>query len=159
MKKRAQAWGFDLIIGISIFLFGILTFYILSINSTSNANEKINSLEYDGNFISDNLLSEGYPDSWTSENVVRIGLLNNNKINETKLERFYDLSISNYAKTKTLLNTRYNYYISFSQSIKIRNETIDGIGLKEQNSKDLIKIPRYIIYNNTLINFYVEVWD
>ncbi len=128
MNKKGQAWGFDLIIAMVIFISGILIFYLYSINATGKTQEDIEAILFDGNFITDSLLSIGSPDDWNESTVVSIGLTNGNKINNTKLERFYDFAnpVTNpdgYSKTRTLFSTRFQYFMNFTGTIM----TIDGL--------------------------------
>ena len=102
-SKRSQAWGMDLVIALAIFSVGLVAFYIYSLNAPSEAKEVIDSLFYDGKIIANSILSEGYPINWNLSNVVTLGILSENKINETKLRRFYNLTQTNYPKTKIFL--------------------------------------------------------
>jgi len=160
MKKKSQAWGIDLIIAITIFLTGIIIFYFYSINSS----EELKSLSYDGNNIASSILSEGYPALWNTENVEKIGILSNGKINETKLENFYLLASSSYNKTKMLLNTRSEYYFFLAEPILINSSFIDGVGKPGINrsnipAKNLIKLTRMSIYKNNPKTVYFYIWQ
>lgn len=157
--KKAQAWGFDLMIAAIIFVAGIILFYIFVINNSHETEETLNSLQYDGNNIGDNLLSEGYPENWDAQSVIRIGLLSQDKINETKLERFYNLVQSDYNRTKFLLNTKNNYYIQFSQNITINDSSIEFIGMKPDNPDNVIKVTRLVVYRNNPVIFNINVWN
>src|SRR3989338_6629598 len=126
--KRGQAWGLDLIVATIIFTMGIIIFFIYSLNLSDDTEEILNNLNYAGNSIADNLLSEGSPLDWNSTNVKKIGLTSGNKINETKLERFYDLNITDYQKTKSLFNTKYDYYVFFPEPMIINSTSVEGIG-------------------------------
>ncbi len=159
MKKRAQAWGFDLMIASVLFMGGIIFFYIYAFNTPSQGEEKLNSLTYEGNVLADSLISDGSPINWSVDNVGRIGLLSNNKINQTKLDAFYSLSQSDYPKTKALLNTRYNFFINASNPLTANNEIIIGIGLPPDNPQNLIKISRFTIYKETPVTLTIEVWE
>ena len=99
-NKQAQAWGADLMIALVIFSIGIFVFFLYSINAPTEAEESIDNLFYEGKIIASSILSEGHPEDWTFGNVVTIGILSQGKINETKLERFYNLAQADYAKTK-----------------------------------------------------------
>src|SRR4030042_1570891 len=95
-SKKSQAWGFDIMIAVMIFSIGLALFYLYSTNSSSDTEQILDSLNYDGNNIADGLLSSGFPSGWTVANVVRVGIVDENKINETKLRGFYDLVDLNY---------------------------------------------------------------
>ncbi len=159
LRKRAQAWGFDLIIATMIFIAGMVIFYLYSLNFADQSEEIINSLNYDGEIIGDMLLSEGFPKNWTESNVVTIGIMSNNKVNETKLERFYNLAISDYPKTRGLFNTRYEYYIILPENISVGGVQVHGIGNEPSGQANLVKINRIVIYNDKPTTFKIEVWQ
>jgi len=166
--KKAQVWGFDLIIASIIFISGILLFYVYSINYPKESYEKLDGLFNDGEFIAEGLLAEGFPINWTQDNVIRIGLTTNNKINETKLENFYLLSNNQtnplgYKKSKSLLSTGYNFFMNFSEPILIQGVPIaqGGIGMsfEEHQVVNLIKITRVTTYQNKVVSFNLYVWE
>lgn len=142
-----------------IFTAGIITFYIYSINTIDETDSVMNKLSYDGNIIANILLLEGTPKNWTESTVISPGILSKNKINQTKIDSFYNLTQNNYNKTKILLNTRYNFYISFSKNITANGLLIQGIGRAPVNQKNLIKIERVAIYNNQPLTMNIEVWE
>ncbi|MDO8508750.1 MAG: hypothetical protein Q7S27_03645 [Nanoarchaeota archaeon] len=158
-KKRGQAWGFDLMIASLIFTAGIIVFYIYSINTTEEADSTINKLTYDGSILSNILLLEGSPKNWTTANVVSPGLLTNNKINQTKIDNFYNLTRDNYSAVKALLNTQYDFYIYFSKNITANGQVIPGMGKIPSSPKNLIKIERVAIYNDQPLTMNIEIWE
>ena len=159
-NKKAQAWGFDLIMASMIFIAGILVFYLYTLNIPNQAENIINTLNYEGNIISDSLLSAGFPENWNNTNVISPGILSNNKINQTKLERFYNLSTSQYVLTKNLFNTKYQYYISTTpENLTIEGSEIPGMGSFPLNPESLIKITRVTIYEEKPITFNIYIWE
>lgn len=114
IEKGGQIWGFDILTGIVLFLVGIIVFFVYSLNQPSEAQDNFEFLFYDGKIIADNLMSSGYPLDWNSSNVITLGISSEDKINETKLERLYEMiyTENNYTLTKTLFNTQYDYYFS-----------------------------------------------
>lgn len=157
--KKAQAWGFDLFMALIIFTSGIIAFYLYALNMPSEAENIIDTMNYQGNAISNSLLSEGYPLNWNENDVTNIGILSNDRINQTKLEKFSSLSSANYVRTKFLFNTRYEYYVSLSENFIINGNEVEGIGNKPTSPKNLIKITRITIYNNKPVTFNLEVWE
>ncbi len=163
-NKKAQGWGMDLMVALSIFLIGIVIFYIYSLNNPNEAKENIENLFYDGESLTNILLSKGFPNSWNSTNVVKIGILSDNKINATKLERFYDLSQTEYEKTKALFNTRYDYYFFLDENMTINSVPVEGIGKPGAtkttiNAVNLIKVTRVVIYENKPVTAYLYIWE
>ena len=159
LQKKAQAWGFDLMMASTIFIVGIVAFYLYALNMTNEAEEIINSMGSEGNAIANALLSNSFPTDWDATNVVSPGILTDSKINQTKLERFYALSIADYQRTKSIFNAEYEYYIYLSENFTISGVQVEGIGNKPIAPKNLIKITRLTIYNNTPVTFYAEIWE
>ncbi len=158
-RKTAQAWGIDLAVAMIIFTFGILIFFFYAINRPNEAKENIDSLSYDGEVIADSILSKGYPDNWNTTNIGTLGVLSDNKVNETKLEYFYNLSAEDYNRTRALFNTRFEYYLSFSQNMSISGLEVEGIGSEPNNEENLIKITRFTIYKNKPTTVYFYIWE
>ena len=162
-EKRAQAFGFDLFIAIGLFLAAFILIYFYSINLQSSQEKVHEALSYDGNVIADSLLSEGYPQNWDKDNVVIIGILSNNKINETKLSKFNDLANSDYNKAKNIFNTKYNFYVNLTEPIINEEdedeEEITGIGLPPSSPKNLIKLTRFTIYKDKPVTLIIELWN
>ena len=159
MKKNGQAWGFDLAIAVSIFLFGAIFFYFYALNYSSTGDE-FKSLYEEGDFIAESLLSDGYPVNWNENNVARIGILSNENINSTKVERFYNLASGNYAHTKSLFNIRSNYYVNFSVPINLSGGTaIQLVGMESASSKNLVSVTRVTSYNGEIVTLKIGVWN
>ncbi|NPE26911.1 hypothetical protein HNV12_02825 [Methanococcoides sp. SA1] len=152
-------------VAMALFLAGIMIFFVYSINQPTQARENLELLSYDGKIIADNLLSEGYPTNWDSSNVITLGITTDNKINQTKLEKLYDMiyTENNYTKTKNIFNTEYDYYIFLDQNMTIDTISVEGIGkpgttLANISATDLIKTTRYTIYQNKTTPFYLYLW-
>ncbi|MEK6899171.1 MAG: hypothetical protein AABW79_03685 [Nanoarchaeota archaeon] len=159
MKKRGQAWGFDLIIATVLFSAAIIAFYLYSFNY-NNENTSISSdLEAEARLIASSLLSSGNPENWTESSVTRIGLTTSNKLNETKLIQYQNLLESDYGRAKSLLNAKRDFYILFSEPISINDESVESIGLPPEEHDNLIKIERITNYKGQTITFFVEVWE
>lgn len=159
MIKRGQAWGFDLMAAMVIFIVGIIIFYFYTINTPLETEQTLETLSREGEIISNAILAEGFPENWNEQNVISPGILTKNKINDTKLERFNNLTLNNYQKTKALFNTRYEYYIFTSKNFTINGEEIVGLGRIPSNEKNLIKISRLTVYKNSPVIFNVEIWE
>jgi len=158
-KKRGQAWGFDLIIGAVLFIIGVIGFYFFAINSQQEQSNKLEELNYASSTVADNLLSEGLPGNWNSSSVIRIGITTENKINQTKLDQFYNLSVQDYQLTKSLFNTNKEYYLIFKTAVTINNEQVTAIGRAPQNQSNLIKQTRLSVYQDKPITIEVYSWD
>ena len=166
MKTKGQVWSLDVMAGLILFLVGIMIFFVYSLNQPSQARETLALLNYDGKIIADNLLSPGYPNNWTPQTAITIGITTKEKINQTKLETLYQMIYiqNNYTKTKNLFNTNYDYYFFLDQNITTSSGQIEGIGkpgITKNNisATDLIKITRYTIYQNKTTPLYLYIWQ
>ncbi len=157
MNAKAQAWGFDLIIAAIIFVGGIIFFYLYTLNAAENQ-EVLPELITEADLLATMLLSEGVPTTWNTTTHTQIGLLTNNKINETKLESFYTLSVHEYNKTKAIARMRYDYYLTFSEQITINGQQLNGIGHAPNTPNHLVKLSRLTIYKNKPITMTIEAW-
>jgi hypothetical protein len=158
-NKKSQAWGLDLMIASVIFSIAIVIFFFYALNNPEEGELNIDSLYYDGKIIGDSILSEGYPKDWNISNVVTIGILSDKKINETKLEMFFNLSDTQYLLTKSLFNTQYNYYFFLSENMTLSFGEVEGIGSRPLISQNLIKISRFVIYKNKPVTAYIYIWN
>ncbi len=164
MPKKAQIWGIDLAIALIIFSIGIIVLYVYSLNSPAESKENMENLLYEGNAITEIILSEGSPLNWSIENVTKLGILTNNKIDETKIKNFYNFTQTDYNKTKSIFNTRFDYLFFLSEPIMIDSLEVPGLGKpginKENiNSRNLIKITRFTVYKEKPVTAYLYIWE
>ncbi|MDD5192455.1 MAG: hypothetical protein PHH54_01405 [Candidatus Nanoarchaeia archaeon] len=167
INKKSQGWGMDLIIAIGIFTMGLVAFYIYSINTPGESKENIETSSYEGKILANIILSEGSPENWNTTDVAKIGILSDDKINETKLKNFYSLATgAGYDDTKHKFEISYDYYFFLNENMTIEGTEIDGIGkpLVTRNNgyddaKNLIKITRYTIYKNKPMTAYFYIWE
>ena len=152
INKNAQAWGTDLTLAVAIFSISLVAIYFYAINDSRFSTEKIDSLFYEGEIISTMILSSGYPENWDSTNVMQVGILDKGVVNSTKLERFKAL---NYPRTKALFNTQNEYYFYIAD---FESETSVG-NPDYEDSKNLIKITRVVVYDNRIVPAYLYVFE
>ena len=164
---KAQVFSLDLIIGIIIFGSAILIYYKTTTNLSDQDEALLDDLLIDAKTISSSLMSQGYPYNWSKDDVVRIGISNDNRINETKLEQF---SMISYKESRKLFGTVYNYYIFFrdrNNNILRFNESLEGIGKADVNStniqivenpKKLVKITRLVIKDLDIAKMVIYLW-
>lgn len=159
-SNRSQAWGLDLMIAVTIFSFGILFLFIYAINSSNEADENLNSLQYEGNLIASNLLSSGTPSNWHTldlDSLVMPGILTDNKIDEDKLAKF------NEWKGELAIKNKLNTNFDFCFNIKISSSTYaypnNGICTATMdNPNNKIKITRFVIYENIPRTLELTIW-
>lgn len=141
-------------------------FFTYTLNNSTESYDTFETLSYDAETIAGNLMSEGYPKNWDSSNVEIIGLTTNNRINQSKLEEFYNMIYveNNYTRTKNIFNTIYDYYLFFEENMTVGGASREGIGkpgttLSSLESKNLIRVTRFTIYQNKTIPLYLILWE
>ena len=149
--RKAQIWGFDLMIALTIFLVGIIIIYLYAINFSETSQDILNEMNSEAVLVSSLILSEGSPENWDAGNVEIPGILTNKRLNETKLENLENLILDDYHKTKISLGAVNNFYFIF--------EGIDGVGKEPVSTNNLIKLERLIIYNNKPVKFVLYIWN
>jgi hypothetical protein len=164
ISKKGQIWGLDLIIALIIFIIGLASFFFFYLNYSSDMSDNYQSLTFDGNAIADSILSEGSPQNWNSSNVVSIGILSGNEINNTKLGNFQYMAVHDYQSTKAIFNTKYDYFFFLEFNLSIGNSSVIGIGKpgvnpSAINAANLIKINRITVINSKPVGAYVYVWE
>lgn len=162
--KKAQVWIGDFVIGFLIFTIGLILasrfmFYSMHDNDFDRVKAEAGTLT---NYF----LSEGVPSDWNNDTIVRLGLTTDHQLNKTKLSYLFNMS---YEKSKEYLVTNYDYLFFFQKNGTPINITkcgygkimpvdcvVDISGLEKDN---LVKISRYTIYNNSIIEVVFYVWD
>jgi len=143
-NSKAQIWSLDLIIACVIFLMGIIIIYIYAINYTSQANDILGSMFYEGNLASEIILSPEFP-----------GILSDNKINQAKLDEF---AAEDYSAKKGQLNLIYDFYFTVN-NLEINSTPANYAGkINSTEITDRIKITRLTIYKNKPTKFELYVW-
>ena len=105
-NKKAQVWGFDLVVALVIFLVGIIVLFYYAANNSHESENKLEEMFYEANLASNLILSE--------EN---FGILTDNEVNQTKLNNFSALDDSS---KRNFIGLSDNFYFSMD------NLTING---------------------------------
>lgn len=178
-SKKSQVWTIEFILSFLIFIAAI----ILSVKSVFNiyTNENLRDIQRESEFVSQYLLSGGFPSDWNNDTVIRIGLTTDNRLNHTKLKNLYNL---NYDNTKYLLGIRSNFFIYFSNAtgniplfyiISDNLTEVEGcgyghpsvskqytteciIGFDSLRYNDMTKISRITNFNGSIIQMNVVIW-
>jgi len=144
-NKKSQAWSLDLIVAVIIFMFGMIILYLYAINYSSQSRNQLDELFYEGSLAAKLILSEEV-----------FGILSDGKINQTKLEDFYNLS---YETQKTTLGLNNDFYFTFT-GLEINETPVDYVGkINNTETENLIQITRLTVYKNTPIKFNIFSWS
>lgn len=150
--SKAQTFSLDFFIALTIFLIGfsILMIFWNYVNSQTyeiKSSEELMDLAFS---LSEIFFIEGVPKYWNEENVKVIGLANENRINETKLNL---LNTIGYENVKRKLN------LDFDFMLKIKNDDeLYSFGLTPGRSSTIVKINRIGILNSTPVLIEVILW-
>ena len=169
--KKAQVWSLDLIIAAIIFAVGLIVVYIFTLNLPGQAEEKLNSLIYEGNLIASALLTEGGPTNWDEladsnpDAIILPGLIRGDKIDYDKINNFSNLTHWNSPlnlhypdkkypeKMKNKLSTIYDFCISLT-GYPITICTANPV-----NQNNVISVTRFTVYQNKPSTLTIQVWD
>ncbi len=176
-NTKAQIWYADFIIGVLIFIVVLVVFFVQLSNIEEKESSKINELLVEASRLSDSLLSSGSPDNWNKDDVIRIGVTNNNqRINETKWE---ELTLMNYSEIRSRLRAKKEFFFFLedqtsclieinekygigSPKVEVNEQPCteqDNIDLTQANPKNIIQISRIIIYNSEANKLVTYVWQ
>lgn len=165
---KAQVFSLDLIIAMLVFGSALLLYYKNITNLSDQDEELLDDILIDVKSISNSLVSQGYPYNWSKDNVVRIGITDNNRVSEEKLAEFSKIP---YKESKKLLGTIYDYYVFFTDrnnNIMQINSSLEGIGKPGVNStniqtvenpKKLVKVTRLIVKESEIEKMVIYLWD
>ncbi len=156
--SKGQIWSIDLIIAVTIFLTGIIFFYVYTLNYGNDADTTLVEMQYDAEHIADIVRSAGYPKNWSPGEVNIPGIIDEGHINESKLSKLALLTEQDYQRTKALFATSYNWFINFSEPMIIGNVTYASIGQTSTNPTELFRVQRITIYRNKPVIMNIYIW-
>ena len=130
--------------GRKYFLGGIILLYLYAINYYPQSRVQLDELYYDGDLASQLILSE--------EN---FSIVSNGKINQTKLDNFYNI---NYNTKKSLLGVSNNFYF-IVEGLEVEGNPVSYVGkLNDTEIGSLVKVTRLTIYKDKPIKFQIFIW-
>ena len=110
---KSQAWFMDFAIGLLLFAFTLAIYFSYTNNFPNEDKGNLNLMLKDAKSISSSLALEGYPDDWSNQTVIRIGVTDNQQLNGTKLKKLKQL---NYTSSRKKFATSYDYFVYFEGS-------------------------------------------
>jgi len=168
---KAQVFYTDLMISIAIFGVSVVLFLVFSSNLQPQGNV-FETLVGDSNSIAASLLSSGEPPDWTQDDVTKIGLTDNYRLNITKVEKFMNLSPS---IATGLFGTNANYVVFFKDKhgnvLNLNGCTFNNVDLTVNNltattcenftitpENHLVSVERLVMYNTEIIKIIAQAW-
>jgi len=113
--------------------------------------------------MSSSLVSLGYPENWTKDDVVRMGVLDNGfNLSERKVGEFSSFAAENYTETKKILGSIHDYQIFFqdrnNQTVIINGTSSIGLDYSLQDPEKSVKIVRFVFYDSEIIRMVLYLW-
>ncbi|MBN2368322.1 hypothetical protein JXC34_04845 [Candidatus Woesearchaeota archaeon] len=172
--KKSQIWYMDFILGLTLFLLIIVIAFRFVTTSHIYTGKETSLVLAESDKLSGILMSTGIPATWTPQDVVIFGLMQeNNVLNTTKLEYFQNMSLDDYEDMKLKLSLNSDFILYFQNrtggNINITNTTYIGCPgytpetIEAALPEDLITVTRYVVYkyNGTaeIVALKVVVWQ
>lgn len=137
-NKKAQGWGLDVFVAITLFIAGVIILYVYAINYVSQSNNIVEEMSYEANLVSNLILSED-----------DFGILTKGIVNQTKLEDFD----SSYLSRKGSFGMKRDFYFTIGDPIEFIGQ------LNTSQTSNLVKVTRITIYKNTPTKLEVYVYE
>lgn len=155
MSIKGQTFSSDFLIACSIFLL-VLTglFYYWTYNTIQiEESREINDVAEKTYLVSQIWSREGFPEYWDASNVIDLGLQNDHRFNQTKLDSLNDMG---YEKVKSLIGIDdYDFFLRFRDT---KNNTLFNFGLFPSDARNVVKVRRIGILNRSVIFVETMVW-
>lgn len=163
--RKSQVFSLDASIAVLSFIF-IMTLFLWGWNmsitkiSENHLSDDLNSIAI---YASRSLVeSGGNPGNWhslsgadfTKDSISSLGLSSSvGYLSESKIAALQDLNATKYSEIKSILGVlgpNYELYISFDKFDDVSYEVdYKTFGKKQSNSKNIIKVKRFFIYDNS----------
>ncbi len=163
--KKGQVSTIDFITGLLIMITSIVIAANLLVSLSDNTT--FDELTDESKRITDMLMSSGYPEYWNNTNVVKPGLLSQNRLNVTKLNQ---LDNRTYNQLRGILGTRNDLYWYYTNATGVINLTACGYGdptvVTDNNctptitaTGNLIRTERFVAYQSKIVSMVILTWD
>ncbi|MCA9485550.1 MAG: hypothetical protein KC506_01770, partial [Nanoarchaeota archaeon] len=112
--------------------------------------DNYDSLRNEASSIANSLMSEGSPSNWDKDNVIRIGLLSEGRIDEGKWSEFGDVP---YQTAKGLFRVIDDFYVYFGDDVG------DRVGMYlDDSNESVVRVTRVVVRNNESMAMHVVSW-
>ncbi|MBW2992660.1 hypothetical protein KY345_05580 [Candidatus Woesearchaeota archaeon] len=156
-SRKCQVWYTDFIVAVLIFAIALVIYFEYVNNLSKEEESQLDEMLMSAKLVSNNLMSSGYPDDWNQSNVEIIGVLDNKRVNQTKIEQFYNMSHDT-TKFELGITDNYYFYLQDQDGQRISIGGKNSTGLEPDNPVKLVKIDRVTIYNNSITKAVVQIW-
>ena len=157
MYIKGQVFSFDFLLASSIFLLSVGVLFVywiyttLQIEETGEMNEMIDKAYK----ASEVWFREGVPQYWSLNDVIDLGLENDHRFNQTKMDMMK--AEIGYEKTKNMIGlSGYEYNFSVYNST---SHLIWSVGqVIPSDSQNIVNVKRFGILNGSIVTLQVVVW-
>lgn len=111
LGKQGQYIAFITLVMIFIFITLVFTFADSISRALTVDEDTFQLVQRENNRIGNTLLQPGYPTNWNDQNVERIGLTTNNRLNQSKINK---AKATDYNEFQNLLGANYDVHINIS---------------------------------------------
>jgi hypothetical protein len=157
--KTGQVWFFDFMIAVLIFV-GTLTLYF---NVKDDATDT-RQLEFDdmigrSKIATSDLMSEGYPTTWNSTNVTRIGLMDaQGRFDALKIQEFYSMGNSS-VRTKLSLGPVHLFlYLARPNGTVLTFGGMNQTGEIPTSESMIVQTTRLGVYGSDFVQLKMLAW-
>lgn len=172
LSNKAQTWKMEFIFAAFVFVIVIAIFFT-TINDFSRDNKTLEYIYFEGQSISEVLISEGSPADWDENNVIRPGILREGRhIDNKKMELLYSLSENNHSFLRGAfgVNSYFAVYIKDSDDEIIKFGNNKGVvppAIAELNeegidfnmeTQHMAKVKRIVLYEGNPAQMVILTW-
>jgi len=157
MSTKAQTLTYDFFIATSLLFLTLTMALFLFYYRIENVEEEKRKSEMMNVLISASEIwfKEGYPKYWSADNVLEIGLANDNQINTTKVRLMEEIGYKKLASLLSLGSFNVNYFV-YSQNGSLiyyfPNVSIE-------NAKNVLVLERVAIWNDSIVRVRTLLWQ
>ncbi len=165
-RRTGQVWTMDFILGLIMFIF--LALVAVRLLTTTYDSGDYGRLYREAVYFSDNIVSSGYPGNWTTGLVMLPGVVDDSRLNVSKLQQFSQMD---YYATKSLfhITSDYIFFIQNATSTMNMSRCVYGYNILVSSNcsfdintvshKNLVRIDRIVAYNSTLVRMVIYAWN
>ncbi|MEM7825091.1 MAG: hypothetical protein QXO27_03920 [Candidatus Aenigmatarchaeota archaeon] len=155
MSAKGQVFSTDFVIACSIFILaiGAIFVYWRYVNTEIQDTRVLIEMSEKLYLVSQIWFREGVPEYWSPDSVIELGLQNNHELNQTKMN---NLNLIGYSKFLNLVGSE-NYYVYYRLRDE-KNSTLFTFGYYPNNEKNVMKLERIGILNQTIVIIEVLLW-
>jgi len=157
IQSKGQIFSTDFIIGCTVFILAVAILLVYWKYTSNKINETsiINDMTEKAYLISEIWFREGIPKYWSPSDVIDIGLSNDHRFNETKMDSLNDPLLGYQNVSKMIGAETYDYRLVVINST---DNVLYIFGLNPTNPDNLIKIKRVGILDGDIVVVEVMVW-